>query len=1290
MLSQLKPAEEVNMLVTDFKGGGVLYKDKGNLLTDQLAKDDDDPPGELMDHFVSEVECDKSNIVERFNVCKSFGLVTAGSSVTPVDEEILPKNEAAPAKIITNKKKTEVSSQLKINENIEIEATSTKKVNDDIVSYDDEEEYSEVTADKNLADFSSTKKVDISAENEDEEEYSEFCNGESEEKFNKNGELSGFSMNTNNEEEEYGECMSGPDAVNIKVEKGEASPGPDAINIKIEKREVSPDHFSAPNSVESNFSGEFDQYSSPKKEPGLCTPTSSGYWSDDAKEGPYFGKIQWLDTEKGFVSVILEDGEQKHVHVSSYDVKCGAESGDLVEFVLGDDTHHGKAAKRVKLVEKGLPGNDEDQIKAQFSLKRSLEISVGWKQEGDNSKKLRTDEIIDVRAGMNVLSDYSDIADADEDISANIKVEAGNEEVYEEELFDHCICSKTILSRCQVCPFFFLEAKVDYSLLEGESATILAKIQGNEGNFKKELKYLRHLPYPFRFLTQNKFQLLKEIGRNSLIPKISPVFNNDYVFITIQNTVANQVTVKSGDILGICQEARLSPSLVSHPFMFESASRQQCFNIPVFIKKSDFTCDDNGIYCGFASLGSGKLNYKNSLMKVILRPDLERKFKLIKAELTVQIKHNVWLELECARGVFERANIGKDGCIGSAASVMDEKGVLSTLSKINLVNNVRQVRTSSTEENVTTKADDDKAYEDMLSQIDKDMKANHSIMRNNQKKEDYLLERTYKGIVGGVEALSIPPKGEIETYLYLHDEEVLDQKNLKKLLKFQARVTNNDEFKYYNNCYNIEEQYPTIVSGICRTSRTTKPAVKVKITNPRNEITILRNNSPLALIKVHFENVSSEKAPSVEAPSAPVKNSAKLSVTQYLLKSKQDKEDVGPPVVPVQNIPEVDFDAGKFLEKRQKKFTRKWDLICAEGTFHKSLMVEDKYPYFTNKLKIPFGLKDSHDLNMRVGISQDSKPVKVLDKVNGVFTCTICDVVTLDRFSVQDHWYSAKHKQNMKQVQVIAGLEERLLMNRPVIQEMFDQFHLCPLIGLDHIVEVLQGHLEPCYHCSLCNIDISLSEVIHHLTSLNHQLTFIKEFFALAWARFSLLHDFSTWLKSDFECLDLVVNKIDQVHGRKKPSIVANKTKLEEIVEPVKRINSYSARRTELDTYFKTLPAAEPRKAVQKPPPLKTQSKLSTEIVNCDGTTIDDFEVPPNSCLSIVLKMRENQQSSNVKFVRVSQGKGYFGPAKIRPSFSRLWSEGLNTFIKATVVNTVNYKISIFKGTGLGLLTWSQ
>ena len=95
-------------------------------------------------------------------------------------------------------------------------------------------------------------------------------------------------------------------------------------------------------------------------------------------------------------------------------------------------------AKRVKLVEKGLPLSEEEQIKAQFPFKRSLEeISVGWKQEGDSSKKLRIDEIIDVRAGMTNLSDYSDIADVEDELAANVKTEAAQDEVMDEDLYDH-------------------------------------------------------------------------------------------------------------------------------------------------------------------------------------------------------------------------------------------------------------------------------------------------------------------------------------------------------------------------------------------------------------------------------------------------------------------------------------------------------------------------------------------------------------------------------------------------------------------------------------------------------------------------------------------------------------------------------------------------------------------------------------------------------------------------------------------------------------------------------------
>ena len=41
-----------------------------------------------------------------------------------------------------------------------------------------------------------------------------------------------------------------------------------------------------------------------KLEPGLCTPTSSGYWSDDGgSKGPHFGKLAWDPSAPGQVSL---------------------------------------------------------------------------------------------------------------------------------------------------------------------------------------------------------------------------------------------------------------------------------------------------------------------------------------------------------------------------------------------------------------------------------------------------------------------------------------------------------------------------------------------------------------------------------------------------------------------------------------------------------------------------------------------------------------------------------------------------------------------------------------------------------------------------------------------------------------------------------------------------------------------------------------------------------------------------------------------------------------------------
>ena len=55
-------------------------------------------------------------------------------------------------------------------------------------------------------------------------------------------------------------------------------------------------------------------------------------------------------------------------------------------------------------------------------------------------KRARVDEVIDVRRGS--FGDYSDIADMEEEVAANVKTEAAQDEVMDEDLYDHCICDQ--------------------------------------------------------------------------------------------------------------------------------------------------------------------------------------------------------------------------------------------------------------------------------------------------------------------------------------------------------------------------------------------------------------------------------------------------------------------------------------------------------------------------------------------------------------------------------------------------------------------------------------------------------------------------------------------------------------------------------------------------------------------------------------------------------------------------------------------------------------------------------
>ena len=76
------------------------------------------------------------------------------------------------------------------------------------------------------------------------------------------------------------------------------------------------------------------------------------------------------------------------------------------------------------------------------------------------------------------------------------------------------------------------------------------------------------------------------------------------------------------------------------------------------------------------------------------------------------------------------------------------------------------MRTDSNDDsNVENNQEVENAYDEMLSQIDNDMKVNTVSPRKTLKHVESLLDRTYKGVVG-VDVLDIPPKGEIKTYLY--------------------------------------------------------------------------------------------------------------------------------------------------------------------------------------------------------------------------------------------------------------------------------------------------------------------------------------------------------------------------------------------------------------------------------------------------------------------------------------------------------------------------------------------
>jgi hypothetical protein len=205
------------------------------------------------------------------------------------------------------------------------------------------------------------------------------------------------------------------------------------------------------------------------------------------------------------------------------------------------------------------------------------------------------------------------------------------------------------------------------------------------------------------------------------------------------------------------------------------------------------------------------------------------------------------------------------------------------------------------------------------------------------------------------------------------DEQEEEEFPVRSLLKMQVDVTANEDFRYFNNCYHIEPQLCTVRSAICRVTKGTRPCVRVRLLNPRNESVTLPRDAPVAHIRIHVEEAAATVVPPRAATVAPLPAVSAISAASAPPASTVMK--------PASHISRTLAAAAKQLERTHKRCLRHWEKIITEDVFAKSRQVEARFPYYSLKgaqrPRVPFGIKDGAELLIRVGHNQDAKPVKV-------------------------------------------------------------------------------------------------------------------------------------------------------------------------------------------------------------------------------------------------------------------------------------------------------------------------
>jgi hypothetical protein len=109
----------------------------------------------------------------------------------------------------------------------------------------------------------------------------------------------------------------------------------------------------------------------------------------------------------------------------------------------------------------------------------------------------------------------------------------------------------------------------------------------------------------------------------------------------------------------------------------------------------------------------------------------------------------------------------------------------------------------------------------------------------------------------------------------------------------------------------------------------------------------------------------------------------------------------------------------------------------------------------------------------------------------------------------------------------------------PIIFELFDKFKDVPLIGLEYLVEIIQGpNVDPTYECLLCKTTLESKDVISCVVSARHRLKYLEKFYSTAHKKFDLEPNIEKWEQLTFDFLESVSRKIEEKHGRLSVTVV--------------------------------------------------------------------------------------------------------------------------------------------------------